>query len=89
MKDSEYCFRDWQRESSIIARGSHGMTHGSRPKRPNLSLKGDSGDMVIRREGREIVIPAAWMTQAGTVRKSHQLDYEALIHGQRFVVYRA
>jgi hypothetical protein len=83
---------DWeqdQKEMRLIARGAHGMTHGSRPKRPRLAMSGPIADMVITKNGREIRVPAAWFTKTGQLRKSFQSAYRLLTVDRTpvFIVY--
>jgi hypothetical protein len=60
--------------------GAHGMTHGSRPKRPKLNVVSDPTDMIIHRaDGVEIVIPAKWFTKTGKIRKAKLHEYKKLV----------
>jgi hypothetical protein len=84
MSDEEFCFREQQRETSITARGVHGMTHGSRPKRPRLAVTAPIADMVIKKNGRATIVPAFFFTQAGTIRKSYQTQFQELLAGTAY-----
>jgi hypothetical protein len=79
MSDEEYCFVEQQRETSITARGVHGMTHGSRPKRPRLAVTAPIAEMVIKKNGRATIVPAIFFTQDGKIKKSCQVQYYELL----------
>lgn len=79
MSDEQFCFVEQQRETSVIARGARGMTHGYRPKRPRLPFSGPIADMTIHRNGREILVPAIFFTQDGKIKKSCQVQYYELL----------
>jgi hypothetical protein len=81
MTDATYLFYQTQRESSKIARGAHGMTHGSRPKAPRLSVKGESSDVTIKQaDGSYAVIPLSWFfKKTGLLKKNRQEEYNQLM----------
>jgi hypothetical protein len=79
MSQEELVYFEDLHEKQVIARGSHGMTHGRRPRSPRLPFSGPVSDMTIHRQGRAILVPAFFFTREGRLRKSCLAQYYELL----------